>query len=507
MIDTRRRLLVYFFWDQDGIVDDYVLHTLRALRPFCSTILVVANGFLTDGGRAALESVSDDLFIRKNIGLDAWAYREALEHFGFERLAEFDDVIVTNFTVFGPVFPLSELFGRMDASPADFWGLVKYLDANRVMHLQSYFVCYRKSLATSAAFLDYWHSLPEIKTYVDSVNLHELRQTPFFAERGFTFDSFVPIEKYAHTSPYNFIITCAERILVEDRCPFIKRRVFFYNEGNFEYGVTQYKIRHITDFIKGYTDYDIEMMHQNLARTQRPKLETISRYRLMKRRLGSVIHPNPQVRAHLKHVLSGADDKMRDRYLDWFHRVRINPDRLTMWSPSYQHVGRQTYAMPDIFVQNVFTVIGSFCSIGSRVVLGHGEHPLDFLSSSPYFYFDELGYKDRDMPAYDKYWFIEPIRIGNDVWIGDGVFVKNGVTIGDGAMIGARAVVTKDVPPYAIVAGVPAKVQRYRFDPDIVAELLALKWWDLPDDVIKRIPFYDIKEALAFLRTARACEH
>ena len=91
------------------------------------------------------------------------------------------------------------------------------------------------------------------------------------------------------------------------------------------------------------------------------------------------------------------------------------------------------------------------------------------------------------------------ITIGNDVWIGDGAFIKNGVTIGDGAIIGARAVVTKDIPPYAIVVGVPAKILKYRFSEQIIDRLLNTKWWNLDDSIIKKLPYYDIDKCLKIL--------
>jgi chloramphenicol O-acetyltransferase type B len=78
-----------------------------------------------------------------------------------------------------------------------------------------------------------------------------------------------------------------------------------------------------------------------------------------------------------------------------------------------------------------------------------------------------------------------PLRIGNDVWIERRAILLPGVTVGDGAVIVAGAVVEEDVPPYAILAGSPARIVRYRFDPDTVAKLLAIRWWDWPDDRIK----------------------
>lgn len=175
-------------------------------------------------------------------------------------------------------------------------------------------------------------------------------------------------------------------------------------------------------------------------------------------------------------------------------------DKVVMPVPPVKNVGRCTYYDKDLCIENPETVIGAFCSIGAHVSLGHGEHPIDYLTTSPYFYFDFLGWKDKSAPAHNELNDLRPIIVGNDVWIGEGAFVKNGVTIGDGAVIGAKSVVTRDVPPYAVVAGVPAKVVRYRFDAQTIKELLALQWWNLADDVLRRVPYDDIRQALAFLK-------
>lgn len=185
-----------------------------------------------------------------------------------------------------------------------------------------------------------------------------------------------------------------------------------------------------------------------------------------------------------------------------FHSSRIIKLRI----PPLKNIGKYTYVVGDnhLHIADNNTVIGSFCSIGQKVQLGHGNHPLTFLSTSPYLYFDVLGFKTEQTPSHNEFWNPKPIYIGNDVWIGDGVFIKNGITVGDGAVIGAHSVVTKDIPPYAIVAGAPARIIRYRFDEPIRQELLRLKWWDLPDSVIRQIPYEDIHKALAFLREARS---
>jgi virginiamycin A acetyltransferase len=117
---------------------------------------------------------------------------------------------------------------------------------------------------------------------------------------------------------------------------------------------------------------------------------------------------------------------------------------------------------------------GRFCSIGPYSIIGMPEHPTGYLSTSPRLYGPEniLG-----APS-DWNDFPEPPQVGSDVWIGASTFVRQGVRIGHGAIVGAGAVVTRDVPPYGIVAGVPANLLRFRFPPEIVADLLETRWWE-----------------------------
>ncbi len=130
--------------------------------------------------------------------------------------------------------------------------------------------------------------------------------------------------------------------------------------------------------------------------------------------------------------------------------------------------------------------IGRFCSIacGAKFLMNSANHTLGSCSTYPFpIFYEEWGGEVAPREAWDNH---GDIIIGNDVWIGYEAIVLSGVRIGDGAIIGSRTLVTKDVPPYAIVGGVPAKLIRYRFDAATIDKLLSLQWWNWPTEKISK---------------------
>lgn len=140
------------------------------------------------------------------------------------------------------------------------------------------------------------------------------------------------------------------------------------------------------------------------------------------------------------------------------------------------YIGKNTYI-------GYCNKIGKFTSISFDVKIGLVAHPLNYLSTSPVLYSKRRGWVKENIYNDAQSGFVE---IGNDVLISANAVILAGIKIGDGAVIGAGAVVNKDVPPYAVVAGVPAKIIRYRFSEEIIIKLLKIKWWDLSkDDILK----------------------
>jgi len=179
--------------------------------------------------------------------------------------------------------------------------------------------------------------------------------------------------------------------------------------------------------------------------------------------------------SYLKQFVTVGDfSKVQNSTLDEKTRIDRNNHINSSMLGRYSYTGRNTVIL--------HASIGAFCSISWNVSIGGANHDYSRISQHSFLYGSVLRPEDEPIP-YNR--FDDPVNIGHDVWIAAGAVIMRGVTIGDGAVIGANAVVTRDVPPYAIVVGSPAKVIKYRFEPEIIELLLQLKWWLWSEEKIK----------------------
>ncbi len=273
---SKKRLAIFFFYDEDGIVDEYISYLLEDMCKNIDELFVVCNGKLSPEGRETFSKFTQQILVRKNEGFDVWAYKEAIEQIGWEHLWTFDEVIFFNFTIMGPLYPFSEMFNKMDQKDLDFWGITKYHGASFDVsdqsedeipqHIQSHFIAVRRNMTTSLEFMEYWASRPPIKEYDDAVNNHEAIFTKHFANAGFSWDVYVDTDALKDFSPYPLMM-CATELIKNKRCPIFKRSCSYTSHYDYLATTTGQPAYDLIDYITHSTDYDENLIWDNILRS------------------------------------------------------------------------------------------------------------------------------------------------------------------------------------------------------------------------------------------------
>lgn len=272
------RLAVFFFYDKDGIVDRYVDYLLSGLKEVVDDFVIVINGKLSPDGRDTFSKFTKSIIVRENIGLDVWAYKEALEFVGWENLREYEEVVLLNHTIMGPVYPFSEMFDKMaENKKLDFWGATRHLKipfdpfgcckfGYVPEHVQSSFIVYRKKFLESRELEEFWNNIPEIHNYNESIGYYESYFTKHFSDMGFRWDTYVDNSDDEEFT--NYLLMVAPRMALEKyRCPFFKRRSFFQDADYCYYNTSGEAAQDLIDFLKKHTKYDTDLIFENLLRT------------------------------------------------------------------------------------------------------------------------------------------------------------------------------------------------------------------------------------------------
>lgn len=270
-----KRKGIYFFYDKDGIVDQYVPYMLERVHEVVDEILIICNGQLNLKGQKVLEKYGEVL-VRENKGYDVWAYKEALYHIGWEQLEKYDEILLMNSTIMGPVFPLDQTFKQMSNLDVDFWGITKYfkIDYDPFKcskygylpdHIQSHFIVCRKSLVQSDHFHEYWDKMPMINSYEEAIGKHEAIFTKHFEDLGFKWDVSVDTEYLREYSGYPLLM-CPTKIMKEKQCPIFKKRSFFHNTADYLRNTLGQQTTELYDYLKNETNYDVNMIWETILR-------------------------------------------------------------------------------------------------------------------------------------------------------------------------------------------------------------------------------------------------
>lgn len=272
-----RRCCICVFWDKNGIVRDYVTYYIKGLQEVCEKVYFAVNGEISEDGRKKLEELGAEIFVRENKGLDFGAWKTSVEKIGYEELSKYDELILTNTTCYGPIYPLSEMFDEMEKRDCDFWGITKHPATDNYMipddektkiieHIQSYFTVFNKKIVLSEAFKTWWENIELFEDYKKVVGYYETKMTKYFEDAGFKSDSYTDTKLYdGYTDNPMF---CTDKILEKMRLPLIKRKAIVNNYADLVNRQLTYQNRKVLDFIENNTEYNIDMIYNDIIATQ-----------------------------------------------------------------------------------------------------------------------------------------------------------------------------------------------------------------------------------------------
>jgi lipopolysaccharide biosynthesis protein len=304
--EKNNRLTLFVFFDKDGIVDDYKIYYLAELAKNSSKVLTIVNGEIKPEEKKKLEKYSA-VVERENVGYDVTAYKYAIDRIGYEEIATYDELILCNDTVFGPLYPFAEVFDSMATKKVDIWGLTKgYEDIaplnGKIIefgdHVHSYFIAIRNSLLKTDDFKKYWKNFPEIVSYYDAVFKYEVKFTDHFVKKGYTYDVLVQTDDIKKLTK-NHLAFMTTELLENRKLPVIKRRHLYSNLDDFMSNTIANELRDSFDYVRKHTSYDTSMIWDTILRNG-------DLYSIWKQLILTEIHPSDVTVVKPKQVKLGA---------------------------------------------------------------------------------------------------------------------------------------------------------------------------------------------------------
>lgn len=273
-----QRCAIFLFFDKDGIVDKYIENMLADLQKNVDYLLVVCNGFVDFQGLKRLKNVSNEVLCRANLGFDVGGYREGLFYLGWKELEKYDEIVLMNYTFFGPLYPFKEMFDTMSERDVDFWGLTKFhkVDGDPFHaisygyipeHLQSHFLVLRREFFMSYQYRDFIMNMKNPNSYTESICSYEAIFTKYFSDLGFQWAVYTDSTEYEGYSFYP-VMFYAKDVIEEKRCPIIKRRSFFTDYTDFLLNTCGEASVEAYEYIRQNNLYDTDLIWENILRLE-----------------------------------------------------------------------------------------------------------------------------------------------------------------------------------------------------------------------------------------------
>lgn len=265
-----KRLGIYVFCDKDGIVDNYISYFLNDFIQYFQEILIVCTGTLTKEGRQILQKFTHHILVCESNDMKLWGYKKGLEYFGWDILKQFEEVILTNDILMGPVYPFGIMFSHMDKKDIDFWGIFKNheeKDSGFPEYIPSCFMAFRNRMIQSKEFQKYWKRLSCSQTQEKASQQYEVTFTHYFEQLGFKWSTYTDTEdmKHRHYAP---AIVFPMELIQEKNCPVFVKTVFCQDyKWVIENTIGNAALR-LYCFLQNSSDYPTDMILKNLLRTQ-----------------------------------------------------------------------------------------------------------------------------------------------------------------------------------------------------------------------------------------------
>ena len=276
--DNRNRCFIVLYFDKDGLVDRYMTNMLRSIREDAAYILTVVNGFLTEEAGMQLSACCDRVLYRPNTGFDVAGYREGIFDMGFHELSKYDELVLMNYTFFGPLDSFEEMFREMNVRDLDFWGITEHyalkVDPYGVIpygylpeHLNSHFIALRREFFMSFSYRDFIMNMKNPDSYLDSIVGYEAIFTKYFADLGYKWEAYVDAGDYKEYSQAPFAYHAAE-LIRDKKCPILKRRNFFSDyKVNLQNNAGESQVL-AYEAALACTSYDPSLIWENILRLQ-----------------------------------------------------------------------------------------------------------------------------------------------------------------------------------------------------------------------------------------------